>query len=108
MAKASQLRILFGQRVRELRKRQRMSLEALGEKSGLNDKFIQAIETGRKAPTIDSIEKLTNGLGVNVKELLLFEDNSAEAMRKRANQLLNRVTDDDLPRVVRMLEAALY
>jgi transcriptional regulator with XRE-family HTH domain len=108
MAKASQLRLHFGQRVREIRKRQRLSLEALGEKSGLNDKFIQAIETGRKAPTIDSIEKLTVGLGVSVKELLLFEDNSAESMRKRAHQLLARIPDADLPKVVRMLEAALY
>src|SRR5436190_12428401 len=107
MAHPTDLRLHVGHRVRELRKLQKISLEVLGERSGLNDKFIQAIETGRKAPTVDSIDKLVRGLGVEVKELLVFEDTSPEAMRRRAAVLLARVRDDDLPQVVRILEAAL-
>jgi transcriptional regulator with XRE-family HTH domain len=107
MAKPTQLRIQVGHRVRDLRKRQHLSLEALGERSGLNDKFIQAIETGRKAPTVDSLDKLVRGLGIEVRELLLFEDNSLEVMRVRAGVLLSRVPDEELPQVIRILEAAL-
>jgi putative transposase len=73
MPRADSLRIRFGQRVREIRRRQGLSLERLAERAKLNDKFIQAIETGRQSPSIDTIEKLAIGLDVDVRELLVIE-----------------------------------
>ena len=108
MAKHQVLRVLLGKRIRELRSRKGLSLEALGERAKLNDKFIQAIETARQAPTIDSIEKLAAGLGVNLRELFTFEEESPRALRKRAVRLVQEAADRDLARIVRLLESALY
>ena len=102
------LRVRLGRRVRELRLRQKLSLETLAEKAGLNDKFIQAVETARQSPTIDTIEKLALGLGVNLRELFTFEDESPDVLRKRAARLVQTADDQDLARIVRLLHSALY
>jgi transcriptional regulator with XRE-family HTH domain len=85
------LPVRFGRRVREIRLRQGLSLETLAEKSGLNDKFIQAVETARQSPTIDTIEKLARGLGVELGELFTFEEESPAILetiaRKRGSAI---------------------
>ncbi len=106
--KTPSLRKRFGDRIRELRRRKGLSLEALGEQAKLNDKFIQAVETARQAPTIDTIEKLARGLDVPLRELLTFEDESPKALRARAKELVGKASDHDLARIVRLLEAALH
>ncbi len=102
------LRVRFGKRVREIRLRQDLSLEALAEKSGLNDKFIQAVETARQSPTIDTIEKLAHGLDVEIGELFTFEEESPAILRRRATRLVQTADDNDLARIVRLLHSALY
>ena len=108
MAKTPSLRDRLGERVRELRRRKKLSLEKLAERAKLNDKFIQAVETGRQAPTIDTIEKLAHGLDVPVAELFAIEDQSPKAMRARARELVGSASDHDIARIVRLLEAALH
>jgi transcriptional regulator with XRE-family HTH domain len=102
------LRVRFGKRIREIRLRQEISLEKLAEKSGLNDKFIQAVETARQAPTIDTIEKLALGLDVELAELFSFEDESPAVLRKRATRLVQAAGEHDLARIVRLLHSTLY
>jgi transcriptional regulator with XRE-family HTH domain len=102
------LRIRFGRRVRAIRLRQELSLEALGEKSGLNDKFIQAVETARQSPTIDTIEKIASGLEIELGELFTFEEESPDVLRKRATRLVQSAEAQDLARIVRLLHSALY
>jgi transcriptional regulator with XRE-family HTH domain len=58
MAKA-RLRTTFGRRLRELRRARGISLETLGERADVNDKYVQAVETGRQSPTLDVVEKLS-------------------------------------------------
>jgi transcriptional regulator with XRE-family HTH domain len=79
MVKAHNLRIRLGKRVRQLRRDKDLSIEKLAELAKLSDKFIQAIETGRQAPSIDSIEKLARGLDVPVTDLLEGEPPRADA-----------------------------
>jgi len=108
MAKSQDLRSRFGQRTRDLRRRQGLTLEKLGERSKLSDKFIQAIETGKQAPTVDAIEKLALGLGVLPAELFQIDDRSPKALRARARELVTEASDADLAKIVRLLEAVLH
>ena len=102
------LRVRLGCRVRELRLRQKLSLESLAEKAGLNDKSIQAVETARQSPTIDTIEKVALGLGVNLKELFSFEDELPDALGKRASRLVQNAHDQEFAWIVRLLESELH
>jgi transcriptional regulator with XRE-family HTH domain len=60
----------FGERVRILRKESGMTQESLSVKSGLAFRFIQDIEAGNKQPTITSIFKIADALGVVPGNLL--------------------------------------
>ena len=108
MAGPTDVRTRFGRRVRQLRRQRDLTLEQLGERAKVSDKFVQSIETGRQSPTIDTVEKLARGLGVGLHELLVGEDLSPRALRARARVLIAEASDAEIVRIVRVLEAALH
>jgi len=63
------VRVLFGQRIRELRKKRRMSQEALAEACGLHTTYVGGIERGRRNVSLVNIVKLARGLKVKPGEL---------------------------------------
>src|SRR5215813_12058245 len=68
-AAASDLNQRIAERVRELRARQGLSLEALASKSGVSRSMISVIERGESSPTAVVLEKLAAGLGVMLASL---------------------------------------
>jgi len=58
----------FGSRIREIRIREKISQEELAFKSGLHRTYIGAIERGEKNISLKNIEKLANGLGVEINQ----------------------------------------
>ena len=65
----SKILISFGDKVRELRKKQRLSQEELSYKADLHRTYIGMIERAEKNITIANIEKIAKALGVDIKEL---------------------------------------
>src|SRR5215472_13965375 len=61
VAVASDLNQRIAERVRELRARQGLSLEALASKSGVSRSMISVIERGESSPTAVVLEKLAAG-----------------------------------------------
>ena len=55
---------MFGQRLREIRKKHGMTQAELGEKTGLADKYISRIETGKADVSLDCFVKLANAFDV--------------------------------------------
>ena len=64
--------VIFGNKVAELRKGQKMSQEELADKCGLHRTYLGAIERGEKSPTLNTIEKIANGLNTDI--FRLFSD----------------------------------
>lgn len=62
--------IIFGERVREIRKEKGLSQEELAYKADLHRTYIGMIERAEKNITLINIEKIANALEVNIKELL--------------------------------------
>lgn len=63
------MRIDFGNRVREMRLAQGISLRKFALMISIDKSFLVDIEHGRKAPTLDTIEKIARGLNVSFTEL---------------------------------------
>ena len=63
-----------GQRLRELRVEQALSLRALGERSGVAYDTINKLELGRRPAHASTIRKLADALGVEPRELMKGED----------------------------------
>lgn len=69
MAKTKSIVILFGERVRELRKEKEISQEELADRAGVHRTYVGMIERGEKNITIVNIQKIAKALGVGIREL---------------------------------------
>jgi len=64
--------IKFGNHVRELRLSQKISQEALAEKSGLHRNYIGMIERGERNPSLINMEKIAISLDTTLTEIFKF------------------------------------
>jgi len=78
-------KIMVGQRIRELRTRQGLSLRALAELSNLSTNAISLIERGDNSPTVSSLHSLANALAVPIA--VFFEQhNDGQVIHLKKNQ----------------------
>lgn len=66
---SQKVRTDFGDRVRQLRIERNISLRRFALVIGIDKSFLVDIEYGRKAPSLDTIEKIALGLNVSFSEL---------------------------------------
>lgn len=90
--------ISLGKRIQTVREKARLTQEQLEEKTGVNTKYISAIERGQKNVTIKTLEKIAKGLDVELYELfLLSEEIGSEKGVKKAIAAL--IKDADIKRL---------
>lgn len=65
------INVIFGNKVAELRKGQKMSQEELADKCGLHRTYLGAIERGEKSPTLNTVYKIAKGLNININQLFI-------------------------------------
>lgn len=68
--KATPTRKQLGKKIRQIRKKQGISQEELGFKSGLHRTYIGAIERAEQNVSIDNLHKIAKALKVSPKDLL--------------------------------------
>lgn len=64
------IRMRFGSRLRELRKRAGVSQEKLAADAGIARNFVSMIENGQRNVTIGTIQKLAKGLKCSMATLM--------------------------------------
>ncbi|MGB0985272.1 MAG: helix-turn-helix domain-containing protein, partial [Saprospiraceae bacterium] len=69
MSNSQNTKIIFGLKVKQLRKEQELSFQDLKELSGLSVSYLNEIEKGKKYPRNDKIEALANALKTTYDEL---------------------------------------
>ena len=72
MAGAGALRKQLGSRIRQLRKARSWTQQQLADRAELDYKYVGAVERGERNITIDNVEKIAAGLGVEAHQLFLF------------------------------------
>ncbi|MEQ9942790.1 helix-turn-helix transcriptional regulator [Pectobacterium aroidearum] len=72
MENAKNITVRFGQRVKTLRLQAGLSQEAFADKCGLDRTYISGIERGVRNPTLEVIEVIADGLGINLKTIFDF------------------------------------
>nr|WP_086954369.1 helix-turn-helix transcriptional regulator [Xenorhabdus innexi] len=73
MKKPNNIKSLFGQRIRYLRREAGMSQEAFADKCGLDRTYVSGIERGVRNPTLEIIYVIANGLQIELNELFDFD-----------------------------------
>lgn len=64
------IRVLFGRRLREVRKQKGLSQEKLAALAGLARNFISMVETGQRNVTIATVQKLARALNCRMADLM--------------------------------------
>src|SRR5712691_10149659 len=71
--------VLFGQRLRHIRRSRNLTLTELGERVGRAPSVLSLLENGRREPKLSLIEALADALGVSASELMRHEAPSRRA-----------------------------
>jgi transcriptional regulator with XRE-family HTH domain len=97
---------LIANRIRELRNAKRLSQEALAGRAGLTPRMLQAIEGQERLPSLDSLVKLSEALGVPASALL-EQPPADEALRlqQRGMEILRTLSTRDLRTAIAVLQA---
>ena len=97
-----------GKRIREIRKQQGLSLEALALKCDMSPSFVGHIERGLRCPTLHSIEAVCNGLGIGMAEIFMDDPVNMNAITtKRFAMLTEGMTPEQLEKLMVLVEAAV-
>lgn len=102
-------KVLLGRRIRALRRLQDLTQEQLGEKAGINYKYLGAIERGEKNISIESLQKISSALGITLVDLLDVDHLEVDRknLRKRISNLLDGADIPTLQTAYRLLKAVL-
>ncbi|MCK9857597.1 helix-turn-helix transcriptional regulator [Paenibacillus sp. ATY16] len=65
----SDLRNVVGDRIRAIRKAKELTQQELAERSNLDDAYIGAVERGERNFSIDTLDKIVEGLDISPGEL---------------------------------------
>lgn len=86
--------VALGKRIQAIREKAGLTQEQLEEKTGVNTKYISAIERGQKNITVKTLEKITKGLNIELYELFLVsEEVGSEKVVKKAIDTLIEEAD---------------
>lgn len=80
----------LGERVRELRRGRRLTLEELAERSGVSRAMISKVERGEKNPTLVVAAKLAEGFGVTLSQLVGIEERREVVLVPRERRMVMR------------------
>lgn len=86
----------LGDRIRKLRRAKGLSQERLAELSGLHTNYIGQVERGEKNLTIETMQKIVEGLDITLEELFRFLDpmKRKDALGEIVGLLSERSVDD--------------
>ena len=97
----------LGIRIRDLRTERHLSQEALALNSGMHPAYLGKVERGEKCPTIDTLNKICEGLKLPITELLDFEmeikPTSKEALHRIENALAG-IDDESAVKIAEIVE----
>lgn len=95
--------IQIGEQIRHYRTKLGISQEALALMADVNPAYIGQIERGIKSPTVNTVKKIANALGINLHTLFTPVSEAAQGeseLRKREMEKimlsLNRLDDREL------------
>jgi transcriptional regulator with XRE-family HTH domain len=99
--------ILFGRRIRAIRKTARLPRERLAERAGINPNYLGEIERGEKWPSLEVLDSLSEALNVEVYAFFDYEsyESNVNLLKAKLRHLLEDRTAEEIQRAHRILKA---
>lgn len=105
----SKIQVRFGIRVRALRQGAGLSQMELGKRAELDHTYVGGIERGERNLSIEAIEKVANGLEIDIVQLFQHSSHRSVESQQIAELviLLERKDEGTIKRVLDMVRLAL-
>lgn len=101
----SNLGKIIGEKIRNIRRKKGLSQEELGHIANLNTSFLSDIERNVKLHSLDSLEKLTIALDINLEQLFAHtQPNKNNPESKILAEIVNQVQVLSIDNQKRILE----
>lgn len=97
----------FGKHVRSLRRARGMTQEVLAERSGLSADTIRRLEHGSFSPSLETLRKLCDGLGMRLGSLFESYDLGARDETQELVDLVACRTTAEIELAIRMVRTLL-
>lgn len=94
----------LGRRLKSLRDQRRLTQEQFEELTGINARYLSALERGRKNVTFEVLERVAKGLKVDMVQLFLFDDQEDKISRRSIEKILSEIPEDRLPKILRITQ----
>lgn len=89
----SDIKKLLGKKIKQLRKEKNLTQEELAELIEIETPSMSNIERGKFAPSVETLQKLSNVLNVGIWEFYYFDNLSNEEMIARINSKMKSKPD---------------
>ena len=99
-----------GARIKYFRLKKGLSQEKLAWSAEVNPAFLGELERGRKSPTIKTLEKITDALGISIAELFTGPaelSKKDKALLDAINAQLRILSSDNLEKISLIIQTAL-
>lgn len=98
----------FGNRIKELRNKRKLTQEKLAEMTDLEQQQICRIEKGGCFTTIDTLEKMSAALNVDIDKLFTFSHSKdTDALLAELQELLKKASDEQIKLIYRIVNDIL-
>src|SRR5882724_11851347 len=99
--------ILFGRKMRAVRKAANMSRELAAEKAEITASYLGEVERGEKWPALEIICAVTAALGVSPSTLFEFETQETDPalLRRRLHRIVENRTTAEQQQALRILKS---
>ena len=97
----------IGLNIRKHRLQKDVSQEALAFSAGIHPAYIGRLERGEKCPTIDTLYKICEALGISVCEILNFKNESFSSNSEakfRIEKVLDNLSDEQQIKIAEIIE----
>ena len=113
MADNTRLAREVGAKIKYLRLKRGMSQEALALSCDMNPAFLGHVERGMRSPTLNTLQRICDGLGITLTELLLTEPNASAdttgcaAAIQHVTDRMRQLTPTQAAHIADMVEQAI-
>ena len=85
----------FGTSLRNAREKRNYKREQIAERAEISPRFLTAIESGRRKPSLDALIRLVNAIGASFDEILATQVNADSEIVDRIMRLVPQCSQRD-------------
>jgi XRE family transcriptional regulator, regulator of sulfur utilization len=80
---------VLGDRLRSIRKAQGLSVRSLAQRTGFSPSFLSQVELSQSSPSLGSLQRIADALGVGLADLLAKTTNGSPILRRSRRQAVH-------------------